>query len=360
MAVCTIDGNSDMYGLGIRLGYYFLWYGAILARWMAPSEVKNVAFSTDMFVAATFLALIILTESDIDNLEPAETYIVLLLMFGAYLALVPIYVWRLLTACDPYWVSKAWFIHWDLSIAVVVQSFHTRDIGAFPLVLSSHLRVPDIWNVTVQDPTRYPRVNLGAMSANLSFILLIGVLVFQYWFWFDRVPDLDHRNCQQYGFVFGQVRLNSKVSVVLHALMYFWLGLVCLYIFLLKFRALAGLPDPGVGGRRPKRGHIEFLQNLDVWIRIVIALAVTVATELTISWNEIGGVFSLSGAGQTIPFAIGLTAIVRILYVAMKPTQVHQPHSRPSSVRQVPQSFQRRPRRDTESTISRPSRVYRR
>ncbi|KAK7184393.1 hypothetical protein PSPO01_09427 [Paraphaeosphaeria sporulosa] len=287
MAVCKIEGNSDMYGLGIRLGYYFQWYGAILARWLAPSEVKSLAFSTDVFVAATFLALVILTLTDVESLEPVETYIVLLLMFGAYLALVPIYVWRLLTACDPYW-----------------------------------------------DPTRYPRVNLGAMSANLSFTLLIGVLVFQYWFWFDRVPDLDHRSCQQYGFVFGEVRLNSKASVVLHALMYFWLGLVCIYILLLKLRAMAGFPDPGAESRRPKRAHIEFLQNLDVWIKIVIALAVTVATELTISWNEIGGVGTLSGAGQTIPFAIGLAAIVRILYVAMAYERVELPSSRPTSVRE--------------------------
>ncbi|KAL5414204.1 hypothetical protein PMIN03_003287 [Paraphaeosphaeria minitans] len=262
MAVCKVEGNSDMYGLGIRLAYYFQWYGAILARWLAPSEVKSLAFSTDVFVAATFLALAILTLTDVDSLEPVETYIVLLLMFGGYLALAPIYVWRLLTACDPYW-----------------------------------------------DPTRYPRVNLGAMSANLSFTLLIGVLVFQYWFWFDRVPDLDHRNCQQYGFVFGEVRLNSKASVVLHALMYFWLGLVCIYILLIKLRAMAGFPDPGAEGRRPKRAHVELLQNIDVWIRIVIALATTVATELTISWNEIEGVGTLSGASQTIPFAIGFAAI---------------------------------------------------
>jgi predicted branched-subunit amino acid permease len=111
MAVCKISGNSDMYGLGIRLGYYFQWYGAIMARWIAPSEVKTLAFSIDLFVAATFLALIVLTANDIESLEPVETYIVLLLMFGAYLALVPIYVWRLLTACDPYWVSRVAFVY---------------------------------------------------------------------------------------------------------------------------------------------------------------------------------------------------------------------------------------------------------
>lgn len=106
MAVCKIDGKSDMYGLGIRLGFYFLWYGAILARLLAPSEIKSLTFSNDLFVAATFLSLIIQTASNVFNLEPVETYIVLLLMFGSYLALVPIYIWRLLTACDPHWVSR--------------------------------------------------------------------------------------------------------------------------------------------------------------------------------------------------------------------------------------------------------------
>jgi hypothetical protein len=205
------------------------------------------------------------------------------------------------------------------------------------------------------------------MSANMSFTLLVGVLVFQYWFWFDRVPDLDHRSCQQYGFVFSQVRLNSKASVVLHALMYFWLGLVCFYILLLKIRAMAGFPDPGAEGRRPKRAHVEFLQNLDVWIRIVIALAVTVATELTISWNEIGGVGSLTGAGQTIPFAIGLAAIVRILYVAMTYEKVELLHAglgetpRPIPVRQIPAPVAMPVRQmPAPSVMLRPARVQRR
>ncbi|KAF1997790.1 hypothetical protein P154DRAFT_524525 [Amniculicola lignicola CBS 123094] len=274
MAVCKFEGNSDMYGLGIRLGYYFQWYGAIFAAWLAPSEVRGLRFTIDAFVSASFLALIILTAGDIKSLEPAETYIVLLLMFGAYLALIPIYIWRILTACDPYW-----------------------------------------------DPSRYPLVRYSALSANLSFILLIGVLVYQYWFWFNRVPDLNQYNCQQYGFVLGQVRLNSKASVVLNALMYFMIGLICLYLLLLKVRAIAGRPDPMERRKKRKMSrrhlatHIELLRNMDTWFKIVVALAVTVATELTISWNEIKGVNNLSSAGQTIPFIIGLFALIRIFYV---------------------------------------------
>lgn len=118
MAVCNIQGKSDMYGLGIRLGFYFLWYAAIFARWMAPSEIKPVAFTTNVFVAGAFLSLIIHTATDVNDLEPVETYIVLLLAFGAYLALVPIYVWRLLTGCDAYWVSIRYLLGYTFSSAV--------------------------------------------------------------------------------------------------------------------------------------------------------------------------------------------------------------------------------------------------
>lgn len=240
-----------------------------------PSEVKAIEFSLDLFVPATFLALIILTANDVDSIEPVETYIVLLLMFGSYLALVPIYLWRLLTACDPYW-----------------------------------------------DPTRWPIVRDSALTNNMGLVLLIGVLVFQYWFWFHRVPDLDHYQCQQYGFLLGQVRLNSKVSVVLNALMYFWLGNICLYLLGLKTLRMFGFPDPSEQRERRvissnrKRRHIERLQTIDTWMRIITAMLVTLATELAVSWNDIRNANTLAGAGNTIPLFIGIGAVLRVLYVS--------------------------------------------
>lgn len=270
MAVCKFEGNGDMYGLGIRLGYYLQWFGGLLAAWIAPSEVKTLRFTIELFVAASFLALIIHTARDVNSLAHVETYIVLLLMFGVYLALIPIYIWRVLTCCDPYW-----------------------------------------------DPTRWPKVDPGRLTANLSFILLVGVLVYQYWFWFAHMPSLDDINCQQYGFLFGQVRLNSKVSVAVNALAYCFMGVIVLYLLAFKFLGT----DPLDAGRRRKvtrrhmAAHIDLLRNMESWMKIIIGLVIVLATELTIQWNEISGVNSLSGAGQTIPFVIGLGAVVRVFYV---------------------------------------------
>lgn len=48
---------------------------------------------------------------------------------------------------------------------------------------------------------------------------------------------------------------------------------------------------------------------------VAVASIVLAATELTIRWNKIRGVNSLSSAGQTIPLLLGIGIFVRILYV---------------------------------------------
>jgi hypothetical protein len=52
---------------------------------------------------------------------------------------------------------------------------------------------------------------------------------------------------------------------------------------------------------------------------LVVASVVVLATELTIKWNGLRGVNSLSSAGQTIPFIVGVGSLVRIFYVYAKP-----------------------------------------
>lgn len=272
MAVCSFDGNSDMYGLGIRLGFYLQWFGVILANWLARSEVPGLRFANSVFVAATFLALIIQMAKNVQNLEVVEVYIILLLMFGAYFALIPIYIWRLFTKCNPYW-----------------------------------------------DPSRYPIVNPGALYSNLNLLLLVAVLSFQLWFWFARVPVLSGEDCEQYGFLFAKIRLENTGFVVISVLLYSILTIICLVIVLIKFGCIIVEEDGGENRRHERRkdraARIRTLQNLDSASRLIVAAVITVATELTIAWNHIRNVNSLSSAGQTIPFLIGLAAVIRILYV---------------------------------------------
>lgn len=198
MAPCTFSGNTDMYGLGIRLGFYFQWFCALLARLLVPTksrdhrkddpikgELTALRFSINVFAAATFLALVILIVRDVSSLQIVEIYIVLLLTFGYSLALVPIYLWRLLTLCSPRW-----------------------------------------------DPTRWPIIRPSPVESFLSFLLITAVSFFQLWFWFARVPQLNSQDCQEYGFLLAKIGLNVPVMQVLHILLFFFVLLSCITMLL--------------------------------------------------------------------------------------------------------------------------------
>lgn len=163
-----------MYGLGIRVGFYFQWFSTILASWIARSEVPGLRLSNSLFVAATFLALIIQTAKE--KLRPVEIYVVLLLTFGGYLYLVPLYIWRLLTGCTPRW-----------------------------------------------DPSRYSRVRNGKVFSALNFGLLISVSLFQLWFWFAKVKisGFGSTTCRPYGFFFHKFHLDAKGFMIANITFHF-------------------------------------------------------------------------------------------------------------------------------------------
>ncbi|KAH7333171.1 hypothetical protein BKA65DRAFT_507317 [Rhexocercosporidium sp. MPI-PUGE-AT-0058] len=269
MAICTFSGNADMYGLGIRIGFYLQWFGTILATWVARKEVTSMRLSTSFFVAATFLALMI--QTDRDNLRPVEIYIVLLLTFGGYLHFVPLYVWRLLVGCDP-----------DL------------------------------------DPTRHPRVRAGKLFSRLNFFLLVIMCIFQLWFWIGKVPSLARDRCTEFGFLFARVRLNQRGFAVVNVVLYFLLLLFCLGILGITIGKRWGyLRRKKVGVLEHRRVRKTALQELQTFINITVVSIVVAATELTIAWNRIEDVNDIASAGQTIPLIIGIGQIVRVLYVML-------------------------------------------
>ena len=189
---CRFVGNSDMYGLGIRIGFYLQWYGGIMATMIAKSEIVGLRISNALFIAATFLALLIQVANN--KLWLVEIYIILLLTFGSYLYFVPLYVWRLITGCSTRW-----------------------------------------------DPSRYPRVRAGKLYSALNFFLLLSVTVFQLWFWCTGVKGSHPDSCTEYGFLFGRVRLSNTAFVALNIVLYLLLLLVCVGVLVITIRKQLGL-----------------------------------------------------------------------------------------------------------------------
>jgi len=103
---CAYRGAPDLYGLGIRVAFYLLWFGHIAASWVVRSEVPVLRFVAALFSAGGFLALVIRTSTD--SIRPIDVYIGLLLAYGPFYTYVPVYLWRLLIACNPFWDPSRW------------------------------------------------------------------------------------------------------------------------------------------------------------------------------------------------------------------------------------------------------------
>ncbi|KAK4163832.1 hypothetical protein QBC43DRAFT_289392 [Cladorrhinum sp. PSN259] len=158
---CAIPGNSDMYGIGIRLGFYLQWLASVLANFlMIEAEIKSSQFSLLSYTGAVIIALAV--QSAQKTATDLDTYIVLFLCFGASYAQVPIFLWRILTCFDA--------------------------------------------NL---DPTRWRAASSSTFLNVFSTLVLVAIAVLQYVFWTGLPAESakDAEECQRYGFLFVPVSL---------------------------------------------------------------------------------------------------------------------------------------------------------
>lgn len=183
MAPCQIPGHADSYGLGIRVAFYLQWLGMIVTCWFLESDALNLKFLNGLTILATSIGLAL----NLAVLQPAEIYVVLLLVCGTLYYLVPVYLWRLLTCCQPWWDTE-------------------------------------LWN----------RIRMGWLFRTAMALLFGTLLGMQIWFWSTGVyvrPKGTDTSCQQYGFFFGQMVLDGSVLTALNLTIHIVMLVVGLCLF---------------------------------------------------------------------------------------------------------------------------------
>lgn len=184
-ALCQSEGRPDMYGLGIRLSFYVQWFGAALIQYMDETYLSDVRLLGLLLSAAAAVALVVQLTSD-DHLGPVDIYLTLLLSLGVYLFLVPVYLWRALTCCNPYW-----------------------------------------------NPARYARDEPSPAIKLSNFIIVVTLAAIGVWFTANYLPGLDSR-CHYYGFFFSKVDVEKTAFIAFSAMFYLIIILVCAGIILVK------------------------------------------------------------------------------------------------------------------------------
>ncbi|KAK6611313.1 hypothetical protein H4I95_02109 [Botrytis cinerea] len=297
--ICITDGNSDIYGLGIRIGFYLQWYASLLASAprgslgkVASGEVQGLMFSIVLFSVATFLALVIQTST----LQLAEVYIILLLVVGYHYYFIP---------------------------------------KMFMALLSS---IKQLFSKGEKEETGQKK------HRGWVFILLVGLFFcaiscFQLWFWGGHFQDRNRKanTCPDFGFGFIRVDLEN-IAFRAFNITYWVLLLVLSFgiiwhawtLFIDKRNASkkkltkdtlssssSSLKSSSSSTKslNAKNSISDFLQFGVLFIFTTIMI---IAVEKSIIWNQITGVTILAGAGQLIPFLIGLGSLFRVCYVGVK------------------------------------------
>lgn len=185
MALCQYPARPDMYGLGIRIAFYIQWAGLVFLDYLSTHDLQPIRLLGLLLSSAAALALIIQLAKD--DLYPAEIYIVLLLAIGTYIFLVPIYIWRGLTLCNPYW-----------------------------------------------NPMRWSRERMAPVYRLLNFLEILLLAAIGIWFFTTYLPGRPDGSCTQYGFFFGRVSLRNTVYIAFNAILYILIAAVCVGILLMS------------------------------------------------------------------------------------------------------------------------------
>ena len=157
---CEFSGNSDFYGLGIRLGVYLQWTTSILALYLHTEAVSENLDTNTIFVFALFAALLSATARD--QVRAAEVLILLQLCWGFLLGVLTIWGHRL-----------------------------REDYGK-----------------TKREPIRYP-----LMGSLFRLGLTSAICAYSVWFWFSGVQHLPTDTCPAFIFVFAKANIRGGIRI---------------------------------------------------------------------------------------------------------------------------------------------------
>ena len=272
LPACSFVGHPDMYGLGIRVGTYLLWFTVVGALWLAPTEVPTLRFVTSLVSLGLFIGLVIATANN--DLRASEVYIGYLLAFGTFFFLIPLYLWKGVTCFSPLW-----------------------------------------------DPGRFPRVPASPLNKTLNFVLLLAITSFAMWFWCTGDQDLRGQSpantCQEFGFLFAQIAIDNTGLIAFNILFNVLVLIGCVAVLAFSF-GLVSVGDQKKRRRKKRRAselQIAAIQELQSMLSLVVAGVVIAGIELTIQWNNISGVGGVDTTAQTIPLVLASGLLIRCFYI---------------------------------------------
>ncbi|KAJ4218525.1 hypothetical protein NW759_008419 [Fusarium solani] len=299
---CGFEGDSDLYGLGIRLGIYMQW----LTSFAPTTDLQKFAVFREtysIFVFAIFIAILVLTAEKRPT-HTAEMLILAYIIFGG--------------------------------VFIAVPAGLPKKNSTFP-----------------------ERKGFMACLRHGIVLNLFGCAVAGYFFWFwhrgMRGDNFLATPCGSHAFLFAKVSLSNRhitrtLSCASAAFVFLAMHRLLLVFRVYKKRPWTDGParnqlntteegrrmvqDEREEDRKPRWKDSRFYSDLVQWCYRIFSLVYFVlGIELTLYWNGVTDVYSVGTAGQLIPLIIGVCGLAKGVcvsaaeFVARKPDRGHSQQS---------------------------------
>ncbi|KAI4869538.1 hypothetical protein F4820DRAFT_13300 [Hypoxylon rubiginosum] len=271
-SLCEFEGNSDMYGLGVRIGCYLQWSTSIFAENLYGPAVESCRDANTTFQFAMLAGLVLSTGNPKENAVALEGYIALLFCFASV---------------------------WIASLQVL------------PAPKSDHA-----------DPLPWLNTKRAMRGAG-DMLLNAAICSYGIYLLYVGFDQLQRTTCPETVFFFGSVELfgwfriflkvvliisliGSAATLLLRILSLFQQ----LYQFINQWRQsyMPQSPNP------PERVRIVKI-SLTKLLGSIVGLGIfIVAIELTIAWNHIRNVYECASFSQLFPLVAGATNLARVIY----------------------------------------------
>ncbi|KAH7176130.1 hypothetical protein EDB81DRAFT_771963 [Dactylonectria macrodidyma] len=293
---CGFQGNPDLYGLGIRLGIYFQWVTVFIVYMWYPEGHKDLWEAYVAFLFSLLVAIIVVTIRA-ESTYIVEVLVVMYIIFG----------------------------------------------GSYVIM---HVGYRDQHRLRVTVP--------GWLGMFLTTIVLTAAAIYCSWFWLHGMnTNFLDTPCGSFAFLFAKVSLQNQSVIKFFATISTLLAILSLFTLIafpiLLFRkgklSFVAPPLADISGEDSEHGatgevtwrafttmdgQLELARKVVYWglplvfrflspLFMACSLVYSIlGIELSLYWNSVTGVNTIDGAGQLIPFVIGLIGLAKVTYLAIR------------------------------------------
>lgn len=319
---CGFKGNSDIYGLGIRLGMYLQWTAATITSGLAlyPDDHHEWMDTSLMFMIAMLVAVFLLSSGQ-ETTYFVEIFVVSLIMVGTYTTASG----GVIGPSGQELIDKRGFI-WMFGIrSVVAQIIAVVALNYFSWYWLAGFRnpfqeTPCGTTVFLFGPLRNIRVARGIFGAfSLLFAIICSAQLAYCVGMYPETSWFPLRYSPIWRAITGMSGPEDEVNAAAQPL------LIDKHNprrsgILLWLAGLEEFPRPSNFLPLAEKKHQEREKLSKVrrffadGVPALMGIYCIIGIELTIKWNNISDVYTIASTGQVIPFVIGLLGLVTSVY----------------------------------------------